>query len=102
MSGFVGRRAGDLEARDMALPGRVGGMREARGASSEDDDDDESSSEDVDALDCVRVGCVTFETGKGIKLINSRGVDRRYDRKRTDRMLGNHRSTFRRGIWHKR
>jgi hypothetical protein len=48
MSGFVGRRAGDLEARDVALPGRGGGRRDARGSSSEDndDDDDDSSSEE--------------------------------------------------------
>ncbi len=72
MSGFVGRRAGDLEARDVALPGRGGGRREARGASSEDDwdddddDDDDSSSDEVDARDCARVGCVSFEAGEAI------------------------------------
>jgi hypothetical protein len=58
MSGFVGRRAGDLEARDVALPGRGGGRRDARGSSSEDndDDDDDSSSEELDACDWVRLG----------------------------------------------
>lgn len=58
----------------MALPGRAGGRREARGA-SEDDDDDDDSSEEVDARDCVRVGCVSFEAGKGNKLINRVGFD---------------------------
>jgi hypothetical protein len=76
MSGFDGRRAGDLEARDMALPGRGGGRREARGA-SEDDDDDDDSSEEVDARDCVRVGCVSFEARKESKLINSHGFDKK-------------------------
>ena len=50
----------------MELPGRGGGRREERGASSEDnddDDDEDSSSEDVDARDCGRRGCVSFEAG---------------------------------------
>ena len=59
----------------MALPGRGGGRREARGA-SEDDDDDDDSSEEVDARDCVRGGCVSFETGKGIELINTHRLDK--------------------------
>lgn len=59
----------------MALPGRGGGMREARGASSEedwDDDDDDSSSEEVDARDCVRVGCVSFEATDCLEIIEAR------------------------------
>lgn len=61
----------------MALPGRGGGRREARGASSEedgddDDDDDDSSSEEVDARDCVRVGCVSLEATECLEIIEAR------------------------------
>lgn len=78
ISGFVGRRTGDLEARDVALPGRGGGRREESGSSSEDnddEDDEDSSSEDEDARDCGRRGCdscVTFEAAECLEIIDTR------------------------------